>query len=427
MKSRSAVVEVVVGPVVDGDALRGQAVPGVRVVGKQRRDPRPLVVAEVVPADLRAVVREAEGPRPRLRQQQQAHVLVGVAGEQHEAGGLEELLAVLHVGDAGDPAPVVGLDAPDVGVGHHLQAPGGLGPGNRRHRGRVLRVDVAPAPVAEPVVHAARAPLVGARVDGGGPGEGLPVQRARRVRHALQEAGPAQRGHRVVAGAGALERVAPLVATAGDVAGLPRDADLVLHPVVVRLELGVAEGPVLDRRSLGQARPAVAPRRRRDHLEVPRVEPPALGPVVQGGAADGVHHGVAAALDRGLRLRAPEGRHLVGALLHRERPGPHVVPELVGGEVAAGEASAGLESDHVEPGLGEGKGGDAAGRPEPHDDDVGSRQSSRHGASPRSRRRPPPCRSTRCRRRSGGSARAPRPRAATAAGARPPSARRDSR
>ena len=246
-------VEVVVGPVVDGDPLRGQAVPGVQVVGEQRGDPRPLMMAEIVPADLRVVVREAEGPGPRPGHQEQAHVLVGVAGGEDEPGRLEELFPILQIGDAGHPPLVVGLDAPDVGMRDHLEPPRGLGPGNRRHRGRVLGVDVAPAPVAEAVVHASRSPLVGAGVDGGGSGKRLPPQRARRIRHPLQEARPSQRGHRIVAGAGALERVAPLVALAVEVARLPRDADLVLDPVVPGLELGVAERPVLDRRARREA------------------------------------------------------------------------------------------------------------------------------------------------------------------------------
>ena len=38
MKSSAGVIEVVVGPVVDGDALRRQAVPAVQVEREQRRD-----------------------------------------------------------------------------------------------------------------------------------------------------------------------------------------------------------------------------------------------------------------------------------------------------------------------------------------------------------------------------------------------------
>ncbi|PYQ80719.1 MAG: hypothetical protein DMG03_21870 [Acidobacteria bacterium] len=50
-------IEVVVGPVVDGDALRGKAVPRARIGGKQRRHAGEHVVAEVVAADLTVIVR----------------------------------------------------------------------------------------------------------------------------------------------------------------------------------------------------------------------------------------------------------------------------------------------------------------------------------------------------------------------------------
>jgi hypothetical protein len=51
------VVEVVVSPVVDGDALCGQAVPVVEIEGEQRGKRRTGVMAEVMFADLSAVVR----------------------------------------------------------------------------------------------------------------------------------------------------------------------------------------------------------------------------------------------------------------------------------------------------------------------------------------------------------------------------------
>src|SRR6516164_5449103 len=51
------VVEIVVRPVVDRHALRGQAVPRVRVPGKQRRHAGQHVVAEVMPSDLPPIVR----------------------------------------------------------------------------------------------------------------------------------------------------------------------------------------------------------------------------------------------------------------------------------------------------------------------------------------------------------------------------------
>ena len=56
------------------------------------------------------------------------------------------------------------------------------------------------------------------------------------------------------------------------------------------LELFQPERPILDGRALWYASRAVAARGFADDLEVPWIEPPALRPVVQGRAADRIHH-----------------------------------------------------------------------------------------------------------------------------------------
>ena len=117
---------------------------------------------------------------------------------------------------------------------------------------------------------------------------------------------------------------------------------------------------------------AVAPRRLAHDLEVPRIQPPALRPVVQRRAADGVHHRMDCRRARGRRdALARERRDFVLRLLHRHRPVADVVAELVGREVALGQPGAGLEADHVDAGLRERQHGDAAGGAETDDDDVG--------------------------------------------------------
>jgi hypothetical protein len=63
------VLEVVVGPVVDRDALRRQTVPVVEVEREQRRQRRRSVVGHVVLADLPGVVRQPVGEGLRLRQE----------------------------------------------------------------------------------------------------------------------------------------------------------------------------------------------------------------------------------------------------------------------------------------------------------------------------------------------------------------------
>src|SRR5580704_6526920 len=132
----------------------------------------------------------------------------------------------------------------------------------------------------------------------------MPPEGARGPRHLLDERIPPQRRHRVAALARTLEDVALRIDLPVDVARLARHADLVLDPVVVRLELLETERPVLHRRPLRYPRHAVAPLCLADDLEVPRVQPPALSPVVERGAADAVHHGVAAPEGRRRRGRA---------------------------------------------------------------------------------------------------------------------------
>ena len=342
------------------------------------------VVAEVVPADLAAVVGEPVGERLRLREQQHAHVLVGVAGEQHHVGGLEVFLAALEIDDAAHAAAAfVDRDAGHDRLRHHAEPPGGDRLGDGAHRGRVLGVDVAAAAVAEAVIEAARAVVVGLRVDRGRAGEGMPAEPARGGRHVLGELGAGERRHRIGARARALEDVAALVDGAADIAGLAGDADLVLDLVVEGLELLEPERPVLHRRALGDARGAVAARGFAHHPEVPRIEPPALRPVVQRGAADRVHHGMDGKARRiGRRRVGAMGGDLAVGLLRRLRPAAEIVAQLVGREIARRQPGAGLDADHVEARARERQRGDAADRAQPDDDDVGLLKVDGHGRLP---------------------------------------------
>ena len=192
-----AVIEIVVGEVVDGNALRRQSVPRVDVEGEQRRDAAALRVAQVMAADLPVIVRQPVRKRLRLRQQQQPRVFVGVTRQQYDLRRLNEFLAVGHVRHAGDLALVVGVDRRHVRARHDFQLPGFLRARNGRHARAVLGVDVAAALVAEAVIHARGAVLIRARVDRGGPGKRVPAEAARRGGHQIDEAGAAQRRHRV--------------------------------------------------------------------------------------------------------------------------------------------------------------------------------------------------------------------------------------
>ena len=280
-----------------------------------------------------------------------------------------------------------------MGLGHHGQPLRALRLRDGGHRRRALGAHVAAAAIAEAVIHAAGSPFVAARGDGRRAGERMPPERSGGAGHHLGEAGAAQRRHRVGACPRPLEDVAARVDLAVDVAGLSGHADLDFDLVVVRLELLEPERPVFDGGALGQLRGAVPAARLAHHLEVPRVQPPALGPVVKRGAADGVHHRVNRRPRRVRRRRVgPVRRNLAIGLLHRLRPAAEVVAQLVGREVRRRQPRARFESDDVEPGLCERQRRHAAGGAEPHDDDVGAAKLSGHapacGSRTSSSRRP---------------------------------------
>ena len=121
MKSRIGVVEVVVGPIINRDALRRQAVPRVEVVRKERSHTRARVVTEVVPAHLSVIVRQPGGIGAGFRQQQQADVFVGVRGDQDDPRGLEVLIASHDVVDAGHASVRAHLERRDVRASDHLE------------------------------------------------------------------------------------------------------------------------------------------------------------------------------------------------------------------------------------------------------------------------------------------------------------------
>src|SRR6202034_1363811 len=80
---------------------------------------------------------------------------------------------------------------------------------------------------------------------------------ARRTAEHLAREDRRQRRQRIVAGAGRLERVAAGLDLAADIAGLARDRGGTVKLVVIGLELGVGDAPVLDRHVLGNGFPAV--------------------------------------------------------------------------------------------------------------------------------------------------------------------------
>jgi hypothetical protein len=71
-------------------------------------------------------------------------------------------------------------------------------------------------------------------------------QRSRRRGHLVHEAGAAQRRHRVLALADTFEDVSRLDPATLEIPGVARDPELVLDAIVERLEILVADRPILD-------------------------------------------------------------------------------------------------------------------------------------------------------------------------------------
>ena len=182
---------------------------------------------------------------------------------------------------------------------------------------------------------------------------------------------PPQRRHGKITLSRSFEPVAAGVDASPDISGLSGDTYFALHAVVIGLEFVVFERPVLDRGAARNPGCSVTLSRLGHHPEIPRIEPPTLGPVVQSGPTHRIHHWVATNLI-GPSSRCSPGRGpLLLSLLHQHGPIAIVVPDLVRSEVALVEPGPGLESHYVQPGLRQRQCGDPTRCAHPHDDDVG--------------------------------------------------------
>ena len=220
-------------------------------------------------------------------------------------------------------------------------------------------------------VHSPR-PSPRLRVDGGRSRERVPPEARGGVGDELAPAGRPHRRHREPS------RARPVVGVAIGAA----DAELPLHAVVEGLQVVVGEGPVGERRALGDGGLAVALDDRAAAVEVPGQEADAEAVVVDGRAAHRVHHerrpGGRAGLD-GVVL-APR-RLLVERLGPRE-PRAGVVADLVERVVVAREPRSRLQSHHVEARGRQDVRGDPARGAEADDRDVRLRQALGHASSP---------------------------------------------
>jgi hypothetical protein len=230
---------------------------------------------------------------------------------------------------------------------------------------------VTAAAVAEAVIEAGRSAIVGLRVDRRRTGKRVPAERSCGRRHPIGELGPAQRRHRVFAGARSFEDVAAVVNRVVDVTGLAGNADLVLHLVIAGLEFFQPERPIFNGRAFRNPRRTVTAPRLGHDLEVPWIEPPALRPVVQRCAADRIHHRMnGQARGIGRRRARAMGRDLAVRLLCRLRPAAKIVAQFIGREITWREPRSRFKADDFETGSRERKRGHAANRSETDDDDV---------------------------------------------------------
>src|SRR6516162_1690612 len=148
----------------------------------------------------------------------------------------------------------------------------------------------------------------------------------------------------------------------------------------MRFERLYTARPVLHCRAFRDAPCAVASGRLADNFEIPRIEPPALRPIMQGRATDSVHHRVDRQPRRiGRRSVRPMCRYLAIRFLSRLRPAAEVVAQFIRGEVARHQPSTRLNADYLKPRLRQRKGCDAANGPEADDHNVSFLQVSGHG------------------------------------------------
>ena len=379
-KIQRAVIKVVVCPVVHPHALCGHAVPIVDIFGEQRSERGRGVMRHVVPPHLPVVIHQPFGERFRLRQQQQTHILIGVTRHQHHLGRLKIFHAVFEISHARDARGLfIDLDFQHMRTRNHGETLGLQRLGYGGHRCGILRVHMTAAAIAVAVIHARRAFVVGYRVDRSRTGERRPAQFLRHVAHVIRKLRTTQWRHRVFTRARRFKNIAARIDLALDIAGLAGDADFVFDLVVIRLQLFVAKRPILHRAALGDARRAVAFGGITHHLEIPRIQPPALRPVMQRGAAYRIHHRMQwkARCIRRLGIGPMRGYLGVG-LLHRLRPAAKIIAQLVRRKIARGQPVARFETYDIQPRACERQHRRATDGAQTHDHDIRALEISGH-------------------------------------------------
>ena len=122
---------------------------------------------------------------------------------------------------------------------------------------------------------------------------GFHSELARGVGHQrVRETAGAQGRHRIFALSRRFENISRLVDLALKISGFARNADLVFDQVVPGFEIVISDRPIFKCGVLRQRAHAIAADHFAACLEIPRLEAPALCPIMNRRAADRVHHGM---------------------------------------------------------------------------------------------------------------------------------------
>ncbi len=179
-----------------------------------------------------------------------------------------------------------------------------------------------------------------------------------------------QSGKRILAAAWRLERISAVHFAALQIPRLAGNAEFILRAVIERLEFGVSQGPVGERRIGRDGGRSIAFDGVRSRAEVIFVEAPGKSAVVNRPAS-----GLIAVIQVGERLgvrfvvRPPGNRLLfyIRAKVLALKVAQFVQPA----EILSGEPGAALQTDHFHPRFGKFGGNDPAHCSHAHNDDVG--------------------------------------------------------
>ena len=275
------------------------------------------------------------------------------------------------VRDAGHSPAVVAVHAITHCACEQLEIAGGIRLGKLGDQNARFRADMAAERLAEAAVSAARAPLVRLREDRARRGEWVITEFARSGREDHAGLIGQQSGKRILAAARRLERISAVHFAALQIPRLAGNAQFILRAIVERLEFGVRQRPVGQRRVGRDGGRSIAFDGVGSRAEVVFVEAPGKSAVVDRPASGliAVIQGRSAAWHRVLS----SGRQVTGSLFCiRAKVLTLKVAQFVQPrKILSGEPRTALQANHFHPRFGKFGGNDPAHGSHAHDDDVG--------------------------------------------------------